>query len=206
MAGRFAKSGLGGALFLLLACASAAGVYFAFFAPRGQDPSGGDPPPNLVRAEFLANAASVAPEREFLVGVHFRIAPDWYIYHENPGDAGLPTTVELKLPEGFTAGEILYPAPARFLQPGDITGYGYREEVMLLARVTPPAGLKPGGLASLQAHVRWLACRNICILGEQRLELRLPVETESRPGSEEVFSEWLDRMPGKLTGLSQTQH
>jgi len=203
MAGRFAKPGLGGALFLLLACASAAGVYFAFFAPRGQDPSAGDPPPNPVRAELLANAASVAPDREFLVGVHFRIAPDWYIYHENPGDAGLPTTIELKLPEGFTAGEILYPEPVRFLQPGDITGYGYKEEVMLLARVTASPGIRPGERTPLRARARWLACKNKCILGEQSLEIQLPVETEPRPGREELFAKWLDRIPDRLTGHLQ---
>ena len=35
----------------------------------------------------------------------------WHTYWQNPGDSGLPTTLEWKLPAGVEAGPIEWPAP-----------------------------------------------------------------------------------------------
>lgn len=184
-------------LLVLLACMLATAMYFVFRSSGRQKALTDAWSEKLVRAEFLANTDAIVPGREFLVGVHFRIAPKWYIYWKDPGDAGLPTTVDLHLPGNITADPVLYPEPVRFDQPGGIVGYGYKEEVMLVARVLPPADLPLGGPVILQAHARWLACKGKCILGEQQLELSLPSEKQARASNEALFKTWLERIPSE---------
>ena len=182
----------------LLAGLMPAAVFFLLRPSGTQHTSTVSQTDPLVRAELLANVDAIVPGRELLIGIKFRIAPQWYIYWKDPGDAGLPTTADLKLPEGFAAGSVLYPDPMRFQQPGDIVGYGYKEEAMLLARVYPPAELVIGGNAALQVHARWLACRDQCILGEQHLVLNLPVAPRANAANEALFGKWQRRIPEGL--------
>ena len=162
---------------------------------RNDGQTSDEKPEHLVRAELLANTDALVPGREFLLGARFTIAPEWYIYHKNPGDAGLPTTVELKLPEGFSATPVMYPTPIRFNQPGDIIGYGYKEEVMLIIRVSTPDNLAIGNKIAFRAHVQWLACRKKCIMGERQLELFLPVAQQARGSQGKLFGNWMERIP-----------
>jgi len=148
-----------------------------------------------VTAELIAGTDAIVPGQEFLVGVHFRIAPGWHIYHKDPGDAGLPTSVELNLPSGFVVGQVLYPKPVQFKQPGDIVGYGYKDEVMLLVPVLPPPDLTPGQNITLQANAQWLACLEICILGEQQSEQVLPVASNAKNFRKELFEKWMQQVP-----------
>jgi len=148
-----------------------------------------------VFAELVAGTDAIVPGQEFLVGVHFRIAEGWHIYHREPGDAGLPTTVDLQLPSGFVAGQVLYPKPVPFMQPGDIVGYGYKDEVMLLVPVMPPPDLKPGQSVTLQANTQWLACREICVLGGQEVRQSLPVAAYGKPVRKELFEKWMQQVP-----------
>src|ERR671912_492530 len=80
-------------------------------------------PKDLVKAELLADVASVKPGEEFTLGVLLKIKPKWHIYWKYPGDAGLPTTVKWKLPDASAASpqpELRFPLPVRFDQPGDV--------------------------------------------------------------------------------------
>jgi DsbC/DsbD-like thiol-disulfide interchange protein len=191
--GRNGKVCVGIAL-ILAACVAALVLYFAFRRPGVKQPDINSQPAHLVQAELLSNTEAIVPGRPFLLGARFQIAPQWHIYGEYPGDAGLPTTVDLEMPDGFAAGSLLYPKPARFNQPGDIVGYGYKNEVMLLIRVSPPADLPLGQTVALQADARWLACKEKCILGEKRLELQLPVAMEARPLRNQLFAKWIERI------------
>ena len=62
--------------------------------------------------------------------------PDWHVYWKNPGDSGLPTTVDWDLPPGFTAGPLQWPVPERFESDGLVT-YGYSGKVLLFDGDTP---------------------------------------------------------------------
>src|SRR5205823_13799940 len=96
------------------------------------------PKKDMVKAQLLADTTAVKPGEPFTVGLLLDIEPDWHVYWTNPGDSGAPTTVTFKLPKGFTVGETEYPVPIKFPQPGDVVGYGYKESVLLTAKVTPP--------------------------------------------------------------------
>src|SRR5687768_10730995 len=91
------------------------------------------PNQDLVKAELLADTTAVRAGEPFTVGVLFRLKPEWHVYWTNPGDSGAPVTVRFQLPEGFTAGPVQYPVPVRFVQPGDMVGYGYHDALLLTA-------------------------------------------------------------------------
>ena len=140
-------------------------------------PARGDGPPdpkNLVTAALVAETASVAPAATLWVDLHLAIKPGWHVYWRNPGDSGLPTTIEWNLPSGFSAGGISWPVPERFVQ-GGIGNYGYAESVDLLVPIIAPKELVVGGTAVLAAQASWLACADICIPGSAKLSLSLPV-------------------------------
>jgi DsbC/DsbD-like thiol-disulfide interchange protein len=149
----------------------------------------------LVKAELLADVSAVEPGKPFTLAVLFKIEPGWHIYWTNPGDSGEATKVAFEVPEGFTVGELQFPIPRRFTQPGDIVGYGYEREVMLLATVTPPREMKSGRSITLRARPSWLVCEQVCIPGEATLELKLPVGPANASPSAAQFRGWRGLLP-----------
>ncbi len=129
--------------------------------------------PPHVKADLLSESTTVRPGTPFTVAVRLRHDPGWHTYWRNPGDAGLPTRVEWRLPPGFSAGEIQWPVPGRI---GDETvlNYGYTGELLLPVEIVPP-GILPKGNAALAARLTWLECKDICLPGEADVSLRLPV-------------------------------
>ena len=135
----------------------------------------GPPVPNdLVKAELVAETVSLAPGSTLWVDLHLRIKPGWHVYWRNPGDSGLPTAIEWRLPSGFSAGSILWPVPEHFVQSG-IGNYGYAGSADLLVPITVPKEVAIGDTAVLAAEASWLACAEICIPGGASLSLSLPV-------------------------------
>ena len=162
------------------------------------------PPADLVKAELLADVASVKPGETFTGGVLLKLKPGWHVYWKNPGDSGSPTRVKWNLPEGWKMGELEYPIPHRIELPGSIINYGYEDEVMLLASVTPPKDLKIGSTVELSADVSWLVCEKVCIPGKQTVRMPLPVANASKPANRELFEQWTRRLPvpaEKLSGV-----
>ena len=133
-------------------------------------------PSEPVAARLVPEFGSVAPGGTLWVDLHLEIAPGWHVYWRNPGDSGLPTEIAWDLPAGFSAGEIAWPTPERFVL-GTIGNYGYHGTADLLVPIAAPADLKPGGTVHLGANASWLVCSDICIPGEAKLALDLPVAT-----------------------------
>src|SRR6516164_781275 len=135
----------------------------------------GPPDPNdLVKAALVAETPSVAPASTLWVDLHLAIKPGWHVYWRNPGDSGLPTTIDWQLPAGFSAGPISWPVPERFVQSG-IGNYGYAGATDLLVPITVAKEVAIGDTAVLAAEASWLACAEICIPGGASLSLSLPV-------------------------------
>jgi thiol:disulfide interchange protein DsbD len=67
---------------------------------------------------------------------------------------------------------------------GPLMSYGYTNEVVLLTRLTPPAGLPTGVPVTLRGHAAWLVCEKTCIPEEADVTLTLPVAAgKSAPGA-----------------------
>jgi thiol:disulfide interchange protein DsbD len=138
-----------------------------------------------VRAELVAETDGVQPGRPLALGIRLQMDPGWHTYWRNPGDSGLPTRVRWTLPEGFAAGELLWPSPERFTT-GSLTSYGYEKDVLLPVELSVPATLA-GGEVRLQARVDWLECQEICVPGKAELALTLPVRASVAPGRQAAF-------------------
>jgi thiol:disulfide interchange protein/DsbC/DsbD-like thiol-disulfide interchange protein len=131
-----------------------------------------------VRAELLAEVATVKPGEPFWVGLRQIIRPKWHTYWKNPGDSGLPTEITWTLPAGAKADPIIWPQPHLFEVSG-IVNYGFKDEAVLLVRITPPADL--AGTLKLEAAANWLVCEDVCIPEDGKFELVLPAGPSASP-------------------------
>ena len=66
--------------------------------------------PSHVKASLVSADATVQPGHAFTVALRFVHDPHWHTYWVNPG-TGLPTSLAWKLPPGWKASDILWPAP-----------------------------------------------------------------------------------------------
>ena len=133
----------------------------------------------LVKVELLAEPAAIMPGEPFTVGIKLSMKEHWHTYWRNPGDSGEPTQVTWKLPQGFAAGDLEWPAPS-LIRVGPAASFGYEGETILLARITPPRDVRPGTTVNLAADVAYLVCEKICIPGEASVSLSLPVSEAGR--------------------------
>jgi thiol:disulfide interchange protein len=131
-------------------------------------------PGDLVKATLIAETPAAAPGTTLWTALHLEIEPGWHVYWRNPGDAGLPTTIDWKLPPGFAAGPIEWPTPRRFVS-GNSGNYGYADNVDLLVPIAVPQDAAIGQKAALTAEASWLVCAEICIPGGATLALDLPI-------------------------------
>ena len=132
-----------------------------------------------VRTEHLAvelapQTAAAVPGATLYVAVHQTIQKGWHTYWRNPGDAGQATQVTWTLPEGWRAGDIVWPTPQRYLT-GPLMNYVYAGEAYLPIPIAVPADAKVGQTVSLKARADFLVCSDICIPESADLSLDLPV-------------------------------
>jgi len=114
------------------------------------------------------------PGSTFLVGI--RIVPDtgWHGYWSNPGDSGIPPTVQWIAP-GLRFGPLLHPAPT-LLKVSGVTSYVHAGTHVLLVRVHTPSTLGLGSPLRLQARMIWATCSaSLCVPQRTMLRLNLRV-------------------------------
>ena len=159
-------------------------------------PAGAAPiPKDLVKAELLADVSGVKPGDEFTLGILLKIKPKWHIYWKYPGDSGMPTTVKWKLPDtSGTQPELRFPLPVRFDQGGEVVGYGYKDEVLLTARVKAPQA-PVGSTHEYFAEVDYLVCEDVCIPGDAKVKLSIPLAEQTTPANRELFEKWVAQLP-----------
>ena len=130
-----------------------------------------------VRAELIAEHASVQPGGSTRVGVHFDIEKGWHIYAKDPGESGLPTKIAWKGPAGASFGPLNWPTPQPLKDPGNLRTFGYTGVVVLASRLNVARATAPGTNLPIRARVEWLACKELCLPGSASLTLTLPVTT-----------------------------
>lgn len=130
-----------------------------------------------VKTTIVPESKTIKPGKEFLLGVSFEIDPQWHIYYKEAGEAGMPTSIEWKLPPGFTHGELLWQTPHKFIDSG-ITTYGYKDKTLIAVKVTPPADLPTGKPVKIEADIKWLSCKEICLPGKGTATIDLAVSAD----------------------------
>lgn len=201
----------------LLAAAWLSAVGLAGAAPPGQTTSGPPPMPQSlgedevpVRARLVAESTGVAPGGTVRVGLLLEQDEGWHTYWRNPGDSGLATEVIWQLPEGWTAGPLVWPVPHRYVEAGDLVTHGYAGNVVLFTDITAPASAR--GEVTLRAAVEWLMCRDLCIPGSAEVALTLDVGGAGRTASAAVQRDLdasaarLPRSADSIEAISLTPH
>jgi thiol:disulfide interchange protein DsbD len=163
-----------GSAALLCAFAGGSGAWASGEKPVGERLKGfAAPEARPVKAELIAEHASLQPGGKTRVGVSFDIEEGWHIYAKEPGDAGLPTKIAWSGPRGATFGPLVWPNPQAFIDPGDIKTFGYTGAVLLSSSLSLRSTVKAAVL--VKAKAEWLACKEVCVPGSTELELTLPV-------------------------------
>ncbi|HMP89842.1 MAG TPA: protein-disulfide reductase DsbD family protein [Kiritimatiellia bacterium] len=152
-----------------------------------------------VTAELLSEVTTIQAGKPFWVALKLVHDEHWHTYWINDGDSGLPTSITWTLPEGFKAGEIVWPYPQRLEMP-PLVSFGYENSAWLLVEITPPDQLA-NATVELKARVTWLMCKEICIPGRANFSLKLAVgeSVMTDPLHAEAFSKARTRIPGKQT-------
>ncbi len=131
-----------------------------------------DPTPHS-EAELISEVSAVRAGEPFTIGLLITLDEGWHTYWKNAGDAGNGVLMDWTLPEGFTVDSLRYPVPERIPYP-PLMNYGYYDEVVLLATVTPPADLAAGSV-EFAAVADFLVCADVCIPATANVDLTLPV-------------------------------
>lgn len=139
-----------------------------------------------AQVSLVSEHDSFQPGQPLRVGLRLRMAPGWYTYWRNPGDAGAPAELDFQLPEGASAAPIAWPTPARH-PTGPVMSYGYDGEVLLPVTLTLPATL-PAEPVTLQLHASWLVCERICVPEEGDFSLTLPAAPPTQSAEARLFA------------------
>jgi len=162
-----------------------------------------------VRAELVAHAPEgVTAGKPLWLGLKIEHAPHWHTYWKNPGDSGLPTTLQWTLPAGFAAADIEWPTPGR-LPLGPLMNFGYEGTLLLPVVITVPAGFA-GAMLDVRLRADWLVCKDVCIPEGGDFDLQVPAQAATA-GHSALFASARAAMPqpapdARATATVEGQH
>lgn len=143
---------------------------------------------------------NILPGKGFTLGIKMDLEPDWHAYWKNPGDAGLPMTAQLIGGTGYSAGELMYPTPHKYLS-AEAALYGYDSEVVFLLPIKAPRGT----MASPQFKIKlnWLSCKEVCLPGEAAINFNADsVSVTERKENQKLLDRWTARLPQPGSGFN----
>ena len=145
------------------------------------------PAPDQARVALAADRTAYEPGATARLGALVTINAGWHVNANQPTfDYLIPTTLELRLPAGWTAPALRYPAPemqtfAFEAEPLAV----YDGEVAIVGEVKVPAGA-PAGPVPVTAVLSYQACNDSQCLPPTTAETRLEIAVG--PGGEPVES------------------
>jgi thiol:disulfide interchange protein DsbD len=115
----------------------------------------------VAKARILSNGYSADKDSSIQIGVLIELANGWHIYWKNPGDSGIPTSVECNIPSDIQATQLQWPIPKAFEFEG-LVSYGYEDQVLFITDIFLPKNDKTQ-IINITAIIKSLLCRDICI-------------------------------------------
>jgi DsbC/DsbD-like thiol-disulfide interchange protein len=167
-------------------------------AAQAQDASDWDAQAH-AEARLIAGATVKTADATFVrAGVEIKLDPGWKTYWRDPGDSGMPPTLDFSGSNNVKSVTVLWPAPQRFPDGAGGNSIGYVDHVVLPLHVTLVDAAKP---SALHLKLGYEVCGNMCIPDEA--ELKLPL---SGDGAEETTLEKAEtRVPRRVAiGASKT--
>jgi DsbC/DsbD-like thiol-disulfide interchange protein len=111
-----------------------------------------------------------------LAGFEIALAPGAITYWRDPGDAGLPPTLDFSTSDNVASVEPEFPAPKRIKEADGGEAFGYDGSVVFPLRVKPRDPTKP---ATLKLNANFAVCEKVCVPAKAHLELKLTAATGS---------------------------
>ena len=185
------------AVFAALATLAAlAGFALAAGNGRGHLPSGQQDTEPRAEVRLVSDVASVRPAEPFTVGLHVVLDEGWRTPWENAGDVGNGLLASWTLPGGFSADSFAYPIPERFSNP-PVASYGYSDEVVFLATITPPGDLEARRSVRLTLAADLVLCGHTCIPVHAERSIELPVRDAppAASGDAGLIRRYVERLP-----------
>lgn len=151
-----------------------------------------------VKVSMVMEKRSIQPGEPFWVALKVALEPGWHTYWKNPGETGIPCSVDWFLPEGFQVKGCQWPVPRRYVDAG-ISYFGYEGDFTLLVELIAPSNLKPRQDISLGATFRWIGCNSeTCLPGDTDVSLVATVlagAPETNPNVREIFDQARSHVP-----------
>jgi thiol:disulfide interchange protein DsbD len=129
-----------------------------------------------AEARLVVDSYYPKKDSTITLGVLINLQDGWHIYWRNPGDSGLPTDIEIILPNGITASEIIFPIP-RIFASDEIINYGYEHQVLFLFDLNIPRdySLKE---TNVSAKITSLICKEMCKAFDTTITISLDIAKE----------------------------
>jgi DsbC/DsbD-like thiol-disulfide interchange protein len=134
--------------------------------------------PAFAADSFSTNWAPAAKSQARLIagggdlaGFEIALAPGAITYWRDPGDAGLPPTLDFSGSDNIASVEPEFPAPKRIKEADGGEAFGYDGDVVFPLRVKPLDPTKP---ATLKLNADFAVCEKVCLPAKARLGLELP--------------------------------
>lgn len=107
------------------------------------------------------------------IALNFENFPHWHTYWKNPGDAGLAVKNVFSVDnKEVTFDEMEWPAPRRFIEPGNLWAYGYEGNYSFFYKLKKADFNKLNG-KNIEIKSTWLVCKHICVPGQIITQFKL---------------------------------
>ena len=173
-------------------------VALVLIAPASAQQEVRGPGSERMPVEIVAEGAP-QPGETWTVALHFMPStPEWHGYWSNPDDAGLGMELDWDLPEGWEAGEPLYPLPKR-LVIGGLMNHVYEGDYAVLVPIGVPESAAVANVAPIAVMANYLACTDkICVPQQARLTL-----DPAQAGADPRFGAWRAAIVPQLDSSAQ---
>lgn len=159
---------------------------------------------NAVSVRLVAETDAPAPGETLSLALVMKPDAGWHGYWQNPGDAGVESTIKWALPQGVTAGPIQYPVPETLIISG-LMNYVYEGPYAQLVALKLDPGLAPGTRLPIRGKYDFLACtKEICVPQSADVALDLVVgQPGAVPARRAEFDTYRAALPKPLGSEAQ---
>jgi len=129
-----------------------------------------------VKVTMITDKDIVTSNSDLNILIKLEMKDDWHTYWRNPGDAGLPTKINWKLPSGYKSKILAWTAPMKFSNK-DLLQYGYNNIAYIKAKIYPTNYKKKiTANNKFEIGIEWLACKNLCVPELLNFNFYLPIQ------------------------------
>ena len=148
-----------------------------------------------VQAKIIRTAYLADKDSSIQLGLLIQLAKDWHIYWKNPGDTGIPTTIEWKVPKDFKLLNKHWSIPKAFEFDG-LVSYGYEDQVLFFAELQIPNNTSESEI-NLSVKIESLICKDVCIPFDTLINYQLDLRKSFMPDEyiADLFTKTTNELP-----------